>query len=222
MTSKRWWTVGIDWIDLMYWPYTLMFLSFGIIGFMIAPIQNWQLLPLGLLVLFLGVGVLAHCFDELKGRPLGTNIPEDHLKAVIISSIITLSVVTLALTLTYSYFILPLFLLSGSIVIVYNLELFSGRFHNDMIFILGFGIMPQFLAYFVSSLVFPSLSIIIIMIALSSVCGVETTVNHWVKWNSDYQYSYDNKFAYLQRAVWSAVFMPSVLALGLTLWRLGY
>lgn len=222
MTSKRWWTVGNDWIDLMYWPYTLMFLSFGIIGFMIAPIQNWELLPLGLLVLFLGVGVLAHCLDELKGRPLGTQIPGRHLKIVVLVTIITLAIITLGLTLTYSFYILPLFIMAGSIVVFYNLELFSGRFHNDMIFIIGFGIMPQFLAYFVSSLVFPSPSVIIIMVALGSITGVETTVNHFVKWNSDYQFSYDAKFSYLQRAVWSAVFMPSVLALGLTLWRLGY
>lgn len=200
-----------------------MFLSFGAIGFMIAPIQNWQLLPLGVLVFFLGVGVLAHCLDELKGRPLGTNIPDHHLILVIMISMMILSLITVDLTLNYSYYILPLFIISGLIVFVYNFELFSGRFHSDMIFIIGFGIMPQFLAYFVSSLIFPSLSVIIVMIALGSVCGVETTVNHFIKAQSiDYRKAYDQNFAYLERAVWSAVFLPIVLALGLTLWRLGF
>lgn len=228
MVSRRWWIVkgdnpAFDWLNLMYWPYTLMFLSFGAIGFMIAPKQNWELLPLGVLVFFLGVGVLAHCLDELKGRPLGTNIPSHHLKLASLFSLVILGLVTISLTLSYSFFILPLFILSGSIVVVYNLELFSGRFHSDMIFIIGFGIMPQFIAYFVSGLVFPSLSVIIIMIALGSVCGVETVINHHIKAHSmDYRTAYDKSFSYLERGIWVVVFMPVFLALGLSLWRLGF
>src|ERR1700674_3054634 len=56
-------------------PYTAWHLSYVLIGSGLAPSVNGVKLIATLLAFFLAVGISAHALDELKGRPLGTELP---------------------------------------------------------------------------------------------------------------------------------------------------
>src|SRR5215470_4700326 len=64
-----------DYWTLLHPPYTAWHLSYVLLGAAIAPAPDPRIV-LGALVAFgLAVGIGAHAFDELQGRPLGTRIP---------------------------------------------------------------------------------------------------------------------------------------------------
>src|ERR1700687_3169267 len=56
-------------------PYTAWHLSYVLIGASLAPTVSVFRLVATVLAFFLAVGVAAHALDELRGRPLQTEIP---------------------------------------------------------------------------------------------------------------------------------------------------
>src|SRR5205807_1025045 len=64
-----------DYWTLLHPPYTLWHLSYVLLGASLSPAPDARIVAGALLAFFLGVGVAAHSFDELQGRPLGTRIP---------------------------------------------------------------------------------------------------------------------------------------------------
>src|SRR5690242_21195512 len=60
---------------LLHPPYTAWHLSYVLIGAGLAPRVSLLRLVATLLAFFLAVGVSAHALDELRGRPLRTEIP---------------------------------------------------------------------------------------------------------------------------------------------------
>src|SRR5437588_4417693 len=56
-------------------PYTAWHLSYVLIGASLAPALNLQRLLATLLAFFFAVGISAHALDELRGRPLQTDLP---------------------------------------------------------------------------------------------------------------------------------------------------
>jgi hypothetical protein len=67
------------WWSLLHPPYTLMHLSFVVVGATLSPIVNLCNLAATLLAFFLALGVAAHVLGELSGRPIGTTIPQSSL-----------------------------------------------------------------------------------------------------------------------------------------------
>ncbi|MGH9296275.1 MAG: hypothetical protein ACRD0B_13165, partial [Acidimicrobiales bacterium] len=124
------------WRDLravLHPPYTAWHLSYVVLGAMLATRVNWTTLGGTLLAFFLAVGVAAHCLDELKGRPLGTFLPASLLKA---ASVLTLlgAVVIGAAGIARVGAGLVVFIAAGVVLVLgYNLELFAGRFHSDVV-----------------------------------------------------------------------------------------
>jgi hypothetical protein len=92
---------------------------------------NIDVLILILLQLFFVGGVAANYFDEIKGRPWHTTIPELHLWTIgllgLIASIVIGIYLMLTVTVWFGFFIAIWVFFS----ITYDLELFKGRFHND-------------------------------------------------------------------------------------------
>jgi demethylmenaquinone methyltransferase / 2-methoxy-6-polyprenyl-1,4-benzoquinol methylase len=64
-----------DYWTLLHPPYTLWLLSNALLGAAVAPAPDPRIVAGGLLAFGLAVGVAAHSFDELQGRPLATRIP---------------------------------------------------------------------------------------------------------------------------------------------------
>ncbi len=137
-----------DWWVLLHPPYTLWHLSYVGIGAALAPTFDGVRLSATVLAFFLAVGLGAHALDELKGRPLNTAIPAPLLVAVAAASIagaVALGVAGLDRVGPG----LSVFIVVGVAVnCAYNLELFHGRFHNDVTFALAWGAFPVLTAYY--------------------------------------------------------------------------
>lgn len=131
-----------DWWTLLHPPYTVWHLSYVALGASTAAELNLYRLGLSLLGFFLGVGLAAHALDELRGRPLGTSIPDGVLVAVAVVSLAGAAAVGTIGIVQVTWW-LALFIVVGTfLVVAYNLELFGGAFHSDLWFALAWGGFP--------------------------------------------------------------------------------
>jgi hypothetical protein len=124
-----------DWWTLLHPPYTAWHLSYTIIGASLAPRVDLSRLLWTVAAFFLAVGVAAHALDELRGRPLRTNIPAGALTAAVTLGLAG-AVGMGAYGVTKAGWVLVPFMVAGpALVIAYNAELFGGALHNDLGFV---------------------------------------------------------------------------------------
>ena len=64
-----------DYVTLLHPPYTLWHLSYVAVGAALAPVFHLDRMLWAMAAFFLAMGVAAHALDELRGRPLKTEIP---------------------------------------------------------------------------------------------------------------------------------------------------
>lgn len=136
-----------DWWTLLHPPYTAWHLSYVVIGACIAPAVSASRLLATLLGFFLAVGLAAHAFDELHGRPLRTRIPRWALIgvcAVGLSGAVALGIVGV---LQVGPSLVPFVVVGPVLVVAYNAELFGGAVHTDLGFALCWGAFPLLTAY---------------------------------------------------------------------------
>lgn len=134
---------------LLHPPYTLMHLSFVVVGAALAPTLAMDRLLWTLVAFLLAMGLAAHALDELNGRPLNTNIPKMLLVALAVFGLT--GAATIGVWGAIHYDLLPgiaLIAVGVLLVVAYNLELFSGRIHNDLSFVLAWGAFPVLVAYY--------------------------------------------------------------------------
>jgi hypothetical protein len=140
-----------DYLTLLHAPYSLWHLSYVVIGATLAPEWRPARLALTLAAFFLAVGVGAHALDELNGRPLRTSIPAGTLVGLAAASIggaVAIGIVGAAL---YDPWLIVFVGFGAFVVLAYNLELVSGRFHSDRWFALAWGGFPLLTAYFAAA-----------------------------------------------------------------------
>jgi hypothetical protein len=137
-----------DYVTLLHPPYTLWHLSYVAIGAAIAPGFDWTRLALLLSAFFLAVGIGAHALDELRGRPLQTQIPAATLVALSALSIAGAVALGVLGAIWYSLWLLAFVAFGAFIVVAYNLELGGGLFHDSLWFALAWGAFPALTAYF--------------------------------------------------------------------------
>jgi hypothetical protein len=136
-----------DWWTLLHPPYTIWHLSYVALGASTVAEVDLYRLGMSLLGFFLGVGLAAHALDELRGRPLGTSIPDRVLQGVAIVALGSAAAVGVIGIVQVSAW-LALFIAVGAfLVIAYNLELLGGSFHSDLWFALAWGAFPLLTAY---------------------------------------------------------------------------
>lgn len=136
-----------DWWTLLHPPYTAWHLAYVIIGACLAPVVNATRLIGTLLAFFFAVGLAAHAFDELHGRPLRTRIPAIALVIVAcvgLAGSVTLGVVGIA---QVGWALVPFLVVGPILVVAYNFELFGGVIHNDVGFAASWGAFPVLTAY---------------------------------------------------------------------------
>jgi hypothetical protein len=136
-----------DYVTLLHWPYTLWNLSYVVIGAALAPVWLPLRLGAGLVAFFLGLGIAAHAFDELHGRPLRTEIPGAVLWALAAGSLAGAVAIGIAAAIAWTPWLLAFVAFGGFIVVAYNLELFGGRFHGDWWLAVSWGATPILAAY---------------------------------------------------------------------------
>ncbi|HSZ13224.1 MAG TPA: hypothetical protein VK790_04235 [Solirubrobacteraceae bacterium] len=140
-----------DTLTLLHPPYTAWHLSYFALGAAVAPTLHVDRLLWGVAAFALAVGVSAHAFDELHGRPLGTRIPDRALACAGALALLGAVAIGVAGSLTVTVWLAPLVLAGALLVVAYNLELAGGRFHGDGWFALGWGAFPAFTGYFVEA-----------------------------------------------------------------------
>jgi hypothetical protein len=129
-------------------PYTAWHLSYVLIGASLAPALDTTRLAASLLAFFLAVGISAHALDELRGRPLHTEIPSRLLWTAAIAGLLGAVALGLAGVRVVGGGLLPFIAAGVLFVFAYNLELLGGRMHGDFWFALSWGAFPVLTAYF--------------------------------------------------------------------------
>ena len=129
-------------------PYTAWHLSYVVIGASLAPRLDGVRLIATLLAFFLAVGISAHALDELKGRPLGTEIPGRVLAAAAVLGLVGAVALGVVGLTRVGWGLLPFIAIGVLFVFAYNLELLGGKLHGDFWFALSWGAFPVLTAYF--------------------------------------------------------------------------
>ncbi|MHB1988139.1 MAG: hypothetical protein ACYCSF_09160 [Acidimicrobiales bacterium] len=136
-----------DWWTMLHPPYTAWHLAYVVIGASLAPSPRLVPLLATLLAFFLAVGIAAHSLDELHGRPLQTAISSRVLvgaAGVSLAGAAALGGIGVA---RVGPVLVPFIVLGVFLVVAYNIELFGGAVHNDVVFALAWGSFPVLTAY---------------------------------------------------------------------------
>jgi hypothetical protein len=140
-----------DYWTLLHPPYTVWHLSNVALGAAVAPTYDWRNLAASLVAFFLGVGITAHALDELRGRPLRTRIPTGVLSGLATTALAAAVGLGIVGAARVSWWLLAFVAFGAFIVLAYNLELFSGWFHNGFWFAVAWGGFPAVTGAFAQS-----------------------------------------------------------------------
>ena len=154
---------------LLHPPYTAWHLSYVLIGAGLAPRVEITRLLATLVAFFLAVGVSAHALDELRGRPLQTQVPEGVLWTAAIAGLVGAVGLGVAGVTVLGAGLIPFIAAGVLFVFAYNLELLGGRLHGDFWFALSWGAFPVLTAYFAQTgrLSFSAVAVAVAAYALS-------------------------------------------------------
>ncbi len=133
---------------LLHPPYTAWHLSYVLIGASLAPAVSAVRLVATVLAFFLAVGIAAHALDELRGRPLQTEIPAGVLWTAAVIGLLGAVGLGIAGVFVIGPWLLPFIAIGVFFVFAYNLELLRGKVHGDFWFALSWGAFPVLTAYF--------------------------------------------------------------------------
>ncbi len=131
-------------VGILFLPYTSIVTSFAAWGSLSGDFEIDRLAAI-CIVYFLSVGVAAHCLDAVGGKtkPWG-NLPKRKLWFV---AMIALGI-AFTLGLYYAFLdsplLIPIGIAEGFFLFAYNLELFKGKFHNNISTVISWGVLPVF------------------------------------------------------------------------------
>jgi hypothetical protein len=148
VTRPAWYASSREWVTLLHPPYTAWHLSYVLVGAGLAPHLDGVTLAGTLLAFGLAVGVGAHAFDELIGRPLATTISSRRLAAAATASLAAAAAIGVAGIGRVGWGLVPLIAAGVVLVLAYNLEWWGGRLHGDAVFAVAWGAFPVVTAYY--------------------------------------------------------------------------
>jgi demethylmenaquinone methyltransferase / 2-methoxy-6-polyprenyl-1,4-benzoquinol methylase len=129
-----------DYVTLLHPPYTVWHLSYVLLGAALAPAPDPRIVAGALVAFGLAVGVAAHAFDELQGRPLRTRIPSPVLVTLGSAALLgAVGVGLVAVTIRGPLF-LGFVIVGAGLVLLYAFEV--PLVHSDVGFALGWGAFP--------------------------------------------------------------------------------
>jgi hypothetical protein len=136
-----------DYVTLLHPPYTAWHLSYVVVGGCLASDVAWGRLWATVAAFALAMGVGAHALDELEGRPLRTRISNPVLVGLALVSVAGASAIGLVVLVPFRPWLTVLIPIGVFLVVAYNLELWRGRFHGGLWFVLGWGAFPALCGY---------------------------------------------------------------------------
>jgi hypothetical protein len=140
---------------LLHIPYTVMCLSFLTVGFFLNKITNENLYIWTVIAYFFGLGISAHCFDQLKG--MGSSyvkyLTQTELFIIGLFSLVISIAIGITIMLVYSKWnLIWLMPLQAFFVLSYPIaKLFKGTFHTDFWFAVSFGAVPVIVGYYINT-----------------------------------------------------------------------
>jgi hypothetical protein len=129
-----------DYWTLLHPPYTVWHLSYVLLGAALAPSPDPKIVAGALVAFGLAVGIGAHAFDELNGRPLRTRIPSPVLVGLGSTALLVATAIGLVAATTVGPLFLPFVAAGAAIVLLYSFE--APLVHSDLGFALGWGAFP--------------------------------------------------------------------------------
>ncbi len=129
-----------DYWTLLHPPYTVWHLSYVLLGAALAPAPDPRVVAGALVAFGLAVGVGAHAFDELRGRPLRTRIPSPVLVALGASSLAIAVALGVFAASRLGLELLAFVAVGVALVLLYAFEV--PIVHSDAGFALGWGAFP--------------------------------------------------------------------------------
>jgi hypothetical protein len=152
-------------IGILFLPYTSIVTCFAAWGSLSVGFQFERLVAV-CLIYFLSVGISAHCLDAVGGktRPWG-DLPKRKLWAVATSALGVAFAIGLYYAFLDSPLLFPIGIAEGFFLFAYNLELFGGKFHNNISTVVSWGILPVFAG---SAIQINSISPITLVLAATS------------------------------------------------------
>ncbi len=129
-----------DYWTLLHPPYTAWHLSYVALGAALAPQPDPRVVAGALLAFGLAVGIAAHSFDELRGRPLRTRIPSGVLAALGAVGLAAALAIGAVAAATIGWPMLAFVVTGGALVLLYAFE--APLVHSDAGFALAWGAFP--------------------------------------------------------------------------------
>lgn len=151
-----------EFFTILHLPYTAMCLSFLTVGFAISGIKNWYLYSWTIVAYFNGLGIAAHCFDQLKGMGSSyvKHITQEELKIIGTTALVVSIIIGIVFITKYSlYHLVWLMPLQVFFALSYPIaKLFKGKFHNDFWFAISFGAIPVIIGNYINTSSFSSIA----------------------------------------------------------------
>lgn len=169
-----------DFLALTHPPYTAWHLSYVVMGISLAPKVFLDRSVAVLAAFLLGLGLGAHALDESQGHPLKTRFSDNALRFIAVTTIGGATVIGLFYAVTLTPLILFFVVVESFIAFAYNLEWFNGKFHNPIIFALGWGSMPLLTAFYVNALTL-NLPALLMAIAAGGLSLVQYVLSNYSK-----------------------------------------
>ena len=129
-----------DYWTLLHPPYTVWHLSYVLLGAAVAPDPDPRTVAGALVAFGLAVGVAAHAFDELNGRPLRTRIPSAVLVTLGVVALLGAVAIGVVGVGMFGTLFLLFVALGAALVVLYAFEV--PPVHTDIGFALGWGGFP--------------------------------------------------------------------------------
>mgnify|MGYP001584903941 CR=1 FL=1 len=131
-------------VGMLFLPYTSIVICFAVWGSLGGTFVLDRLVAI-CIIYFLAVGVSAHCLDAVGGKtkPWGT-LPKRKILSIAILSLGIAFTIGLYYAFLDSPILFPIGIAEGFFLFVYNLELFGGRFHNNITTVVSWGVLPVF------------------------------------------------------------------------------
>ncbi|MFQ6013167.1 MAG: hypothetical protein ACE5LS_05945 [Thermoplasmata archaeon] len=156
---------------LLHLPRAAIVYAYLVLGAALAPVVAWDRLLWSFVALFFGLQLGAYALDELKGRHASTQFSDRQLKIRAVIGLGGFVAVGVYLAALHSWWILALLAFGAFTILVYNLEVSRGTFHNAFWYGAGWGFGPVVGSYFLHALVFPPPSVLLLG-AFAAVLGV--------------------------------------------------
>ena len=131
-------------VGILFLPYTSIVTCFAAWGSLSGQFEVERTIAI-CVIYFLAVGISAHFLDAVGGKtkPWG-NLPRRRIAAI---AILTLGIV-LSIGIYYAFLdsplLFPIGIAEAFFLFAYNLELFGGKFHNNLSTLLSWAILPVF------------------------------------------------------------------------------